>query len=91
MSTSVGDEDLVGLLGRAASGDRAAYGAFVDRTSPTALRLALALTGSAQEAEDLLVRCYAAAWPHLAEHSSSGRSPLAWLLVRVQAAARARA
>lgn len=91
MATSPGGEELAGLLGRAAAGDRTAYGAFVDSTSPTALRLALVLTGSRQDAEELLVRCYSAAWPALAEHPGSGRSPMAWLLARVQAAAQARA
>jgi RNA polymerase sigma-70 factor (ECF subfamily) len=73
-------QHLADLLTRAAAGDTAAFMRFYDLTSPTAYRVARALTADAPAAEALVCSLYLRAWTHASEHGSSGLSPLAWLL-----------
>ncbi|WP_328458609.1 MULTISPECIES: RNA polymerase sigma factor [unclassified Amycolatopsis] len=57
--------DDVTLVERAAGGDEAAFGALVRRHTPRMYRVALRITGSAAEAEDVVQEAWLAAWRSL--------------------------
>lgn len=80
-------EDLDALLERAAEGDRGAFAQFYDATSPQAYRLALAVAGDTQVAEQAVVRAYTTAW-RLSPARSETVSPSCWILGLVQGTAR---
>ncbi|MFB9690427.1 RNA polymerase sigma factor [Amycolatopsis plumensis] len=54
------------LLARAADGDATAFGALVREHTPRMYRVALRITGSAAEAEDVVQEAWLAAWRSLA-------------------------
>ncbi|ADJ44471.1 RNA polymerase sigma-70 factor, ECF subfamily [Amycolatopsis mediterranei S699] len=54
------------LLARAAGGDHTAFGALVREHTPRMYRVALRITGSAAEAEDVVQEAWLAAWRSLA-------------------------
>ncbi|MEQ0557655.1 sigma-70 family RNA polymerase sigma factor [Amycolatopsis sp. NEAU-NG30] len=58
--------DDADLLARAAGGDDTAFGALVRRHTPRMYRVALRITGSAAEAEDVVQEAWLAAWRSLA-------------------------
>ncbi|MDQ7803363.1 sigma-70 family RNA polymerase sigma factor [Amycolatopsis sp. A133] len=58
--------DDAGLLARAAEGDETAFGALVRQHTPRMYRVALRITGSAAEAEDVVQEAWLAAWRSLA-------------------------
>ncbi|GLY42178.1 DNA-directed RNA polymerase sigma-70 factor [Amycolatopsis sp. NBRC 101858] len=58
--------DDADLLARAAAGDDAAFGALVRQHTPRMYRVALRITGSAAEAEDVVQDSWLAAWRSLA-------------------------
>lgn len=53
------------LVERAAGGDEAAFGVLVRRHTPRMYRVALRITGSAAEAEDVVQEAWLAAWRSL--------------------------
>ncbi|WP_103350524.1 RNA polymerase sigma factor [Amycolatopsis sp. CA-128772] len=53
------------LLARAADGDETAFGALVRQHTPRMYRVALRITGSAAEAEDVVQEAWLAAWRSL--------------------------
>ncbi|MEV6826770.1 sigma-70 family RNA polymerase sigma factor [Amycolatopsis sp. NPDC051102] len=54
------------LLARAAGGDETAFGSLVRQHTPRMYRVALRITGSAAEAEDVVQEAWLAAWRSLA-------------------------
>lgn len=87
MSEEAVVEDLAGLLARAAQGDAEAFGRFYDATCRQAYGLALARSrrrdagaGAHRAAAREMRHRYLLAWRFAALQSSSGLSPLAWLL-----------
>jgi RNA polymerase sigma-70 factor (ECF subfamily) len=71
---------LADLLLRAARRDTGAFMHFYDHTSGAAYRIATAVTGDREAAEDLVRDLYVRAWQHAGRHRWSGLSPVTWLL-----------
>ncbi|MEW6350428.1 MAG: sigma-70 family RNA polymerase sigma factor [Thermodesulfobacteriota bacterium] len=74
---SLTDEELVE---RSATGSEAAFDALVTRHSPAVYRLALGVTGSHQEAEDILQETFLRVFKHLDRFSPSVGSFKTWVL-----------
>lgn len=76
----IGDEELAGLLTRAATGDLDAFSAFYDATATLVWRLELRRSRTRSLAELATCRRFEVAWTRAGEQRSSGLSPRAWLL-----------
>lgn len=68
------------LLERVAAGERAALLALHDRYAPTLLAVALRVTGSRAEAEEVVQEAFVRAWREAASFDRARGSAAAWLL-----------
>jgi len=95
MNMSVGgtQDELAGLLGRVAIGDRAAFRALYEATASRLYPVALRVLGDRTQAEDALQEAFVAIWHHAGRYRADRGAPLPWLatLVRFKALDIARA
>lgn len=86
-------DPLVDLLGRVATGDRAAFQSLYDRTASRLYPVALRVLGERSLAEDALQEGFVAIWHHAGRYRADRGAPLPWLatLVRFKALDIARA
>lgn len=68
-------ENLIRAIGE---GDREAFHAFYEETARTVYSFILSLTGSPQEAEDMMQDTYLSVWTKAADYTPQGK-PLAWV------------
>lgn len=74
---SLSDEELAV---RAKDGDEAAFSELVDRFTPVVFRVARGITGSRQDAEDIVQETFLRAFRHIAAYSPSQAAFRTWLL-----------
>ena len=72
-------EALDGLIKRTALGDTEAFSELYRRSKAAVYALALSMTGSAQDAEELCHDAYLKIWDSAKSYRSQG-SPMAWIL-----------
>ncbi|MEO7636865.1 MAG: sigma-70 family RNA polymerase sigma factor [Sphingomicrobium sp.] len=73
--------ELVPLLDRVASGDRAALSTLYQRTSPKLFGICARLLGSTADAEDVLQDVYVTVWRKADRFDAAKASPITWLAV----------
>jgi RNA polymerase sigma-70 factor (ECF subfamily) len=74
------DESLVAALQAAGRGDRAAFKAVYDRTSPLLFGIVLRILRDRAMAEDVVQDAYLRIWRHASGFSSAAGSPLGWMV-----------
>jgi RNA polymerase sigma-70 factor (ECF subfamily) len=70
---------LVELLQRVAAGDRAAFAALYDRTSPQLFGVALRILRQKERAEDVLQECFVAVWQRAGDYDPAKGAAMTWL------------
>lgn len=78
-SAATREEDLDGLLVRAATGDCEAFVAFYDATAPRVYAVLLSLTGVAVEADALLEGIYVEAWERMRGRAAPPCPGMQWM------------
>ena len=78
-SPATREEDLDGLLVRAASGDCDAFVAFYDATAPRIYAILLSLTGAAAKADRLLEGIYVEAWERMRGRDAPPCPGMQWM------------
>ena len=73
-------QDIEQLIGQAALGDRAAFGALYDATSAKLFGVALRVLKDRAAAEDALQDIYVKVWKNADRYASNGLSPMTWLI-----------
>lgn len=75
--------DDTALLAAVADGDHRAFGILMDRHGPRALALAVRMTGSRQDAEDILQEAFLRVWRHAGRWDPSGGARFSTWLYRI--------
>ncbi|WP_395672326.1 sigma-70 family RNA polymerase sigma factor [Inquilinus sp.] len=73
------DDDLIRLLRAAGQGDRRAFKALYDRTSPLLFAIVLRILRNRATAEEVLQDSYLRIWRNAATFSAGTGSPLGWM------------
>lgn len=79
MATFAHPEPVHALLTRVAAGDRAAFRALYDATSPRLYAVALRILGDRTAAEDVLQDVYVRIWRRAGSFDPARGAPMAWL------------
>lgn len=68
------------MIARTGQGDREAFGALYDATSPKLHAICLSVLKNRPEAEETLQEVYIKIWQNAERYSSNGLSPMTWLI-----------
>ncbi len=71
--------DFADLIGRVALGDRKAFAALYNQTSPKLLAICLRILGSRNEAEEVLQEVYIKIWQRAGAFTTGSSTSVAWL------------
>ncbi len=71
--------DLQRMLSKVAAGDREAFRALYDATSPKLFGIVLRITGNRAEAEEILQDAYVRVWRKASLYRPEAGQPMAWL------------
>jgi len=73
-------DDLVPLIQASANGDRLAFRALYEQSSPKLFGILLRIIGNRQEAEDALQDVFLRIWKNAANYEPEVGAPLAWMV-----------
>lgn len=80
-------EELAGLLGRVARGDRAAFDRVYRMSAPHLYASLLRILRRPAWADELLQECFVSVWQHAARFDAARASPMTWMLAIARNAA----
>ena len=83
-------EDIEGLLGRVASGDRTAFRKLYAGTAPRLYGIALRILRDEPLAQDVMEEVFATVWERAGQYRSAHASPVTWLVTITRDASIAR-
>ena len=77
-------QDLAQLLGKSASGDRAAFARLYEASAAKLFGVALRIVRREDWAEEVLQECYVSIWTHAPDYRPGLAAPMTWMTRRAQ-------